>query len=58
MQILKGNSLATMCALSQGVKTQLGGMEDMERLKKRAKGMKVRLERGADGEARGLDAAQ
>ena len=57
MQILKGNSLATMCALSQGVKTELGGMEDMERLKRRAKGMRVGLERGADGEVRGLDAA-
>src|ERR1700722_6673510 len=57
MQILKGNSLATMSALSQRVKTKLGGMEDMERLKKRAKGMRVELERGADGEVRGFDAA-
>jgi hypothetical protein len=57
MQVLKGNSLATMCALSQRVKTQLGGMEDMKRLKKRANGMKVVLERGADGEVRGFDAA-
>jgi hypothetical protein len=56
-QILKGNSLATMCALSQEVKTELGGMEDMERLKRRAKGVRVGLERGADGEVRGLDAA-
>src|SRR5277367_2842452 len=50
MQILKGNSLATMCALSQEVKTQLGGMEDMEALKIRAKETIVRLEMGADGE--------
>jgi hypothetical protein len=57
MQILKGNSLATMCALSQGAKTKVGGMEDIEGLKKRAKGMRVGLERGADGEVRGLDAA-
>jgi hypothetical protein len=57
MQILKGNSLATMCALSQGVKTELGGIEDMERLKRRAKGIRVGLERGADREVRGLDAA-
>ena len=57
MQILKGNSLATMCALSQGVKNELGGMEDMKRLKTRARGMRVALERGADGEVRGLDAA-
>jgi hypothetical protein len=57
MQILKGSSLATMCALSQGVKYDLGGMEDMERLKSRAKGIKVGLERGADGEVRGLDDA-
>src|SRR5277367_149917 len=45
MQILKGNSLATMCALSQGVKNELGGMEDMKRLKIRARGMRVALER-------------
>jgi hypothetical protein len=57
MQILKGNSLATMCALSQRVKAELGGMEDMERLKRRANGMRVALERGMDGEVRGLDAA-
>jgi hypothetical protein len=57
MQILKGNLLATMCALSQGVKTELGGMEDMERLKERAKGMTVGLERGVDGEVRGFNAA-
>jgi hypothetical protein len=46
-----------MCALSQGVKAELGGMEDMERLKRRANGMRVALERGMDGEVRGLDAA-
>jgi hypothetical protein len=57
MQILKGNSLATMCALSQGVKTKVGGMEDIEGLERRANGMRVGLERGADGEVRGLDAA-
>ena len=57
MQILKGNSLATMCALSQGIKAELGGMGDMESLKGRAKGMRVGLERGTDGEVRGLDAA-
>jgi hypothetical protein len=57
MQILKGNSLATMSALSQGVKTELGGMEDMERLKRRAQGVRVGLERGANGEVKGLDAA-
>ena len=54
MQILKGNSLATMCALSQEVKAELGGMEDMERLKRRAKGMMVGLESNAGGEVRGL----
>ena len=57
IQILKGNSLATMCALSQGVRTQLGGMENMERLKERAQGMSVKLERSADGGVRGLYAA-
>ena len=54
MQILKGNSLATMCALTQEVKTKLGGMENMERLKGRAKVMMVELERGADGKVMGL----
>jgi hypothetical protein len=37
IQILKGSSLATMCALSQRVKTELGGVEDMNRLEKKAK---------------------
>jgi hypothetical protein len=57
MQILKGSSLATMCALSPGIKIQLGGMGDMEGVKQRAKGISVRLERGADGELKGLDTA-
>jgi len=57
MQILKGGSLTTMCALSQRAKTMLGGMEDMERVKRRAKGISVRLERGADREVKGLDTA-
>jgi len=35
----------------------LGGMEDMERVKRRAKGISVRLERGADREVKGLDTA-
>jgi cytochrome c-type biogenesis protein CcmE len=55
IQILKANSLATICVFSQDVRIELGGMEDMERVKKNAKGMKVRLEMGADGEVTGLD---
>jgi hypothetical protein len=55
IQILKGNSLATMYALSPWVRTQLRGMEDMEALKIRAKKMMVKLEKGADGEISGLD---
>src|SRR5438552_15684080 len=57
IQILKGNSLATMCALSQSVKAKLGGLDDMEGLRSKAKTMKVMLERSADGEIRALDAA-
>jgi hypothetical protein len=57
MQILKGNSLATMCGLSERVRTELGGMEDMKELKKRAKEKNVRLESAADGAVRGLYAA-
>jgi hypothetical protein len=56
MQILKEDSLATMCALSAGAKTELGGLEDMKGLKGRARGMRVGLERGVDGAVRGLDA--
>ncbi|OCK74581.1 hypothetical protein K432DRAFT_409737 [Lepidopterella palustris CBS 459.81] len=55
IQILKENSLATMCALSQNVKADLGGMQDMKSLKSKAKRMSVRLRRGADAEARVLD---
>ena len=57
MEILKGNSLATMCALSQSVKAKLGGVGDMEGLTSKAKTMKVKLERSEDGEIRALDAA-
>lgn len=56
MQVLKGKSLATMCALSDNVKTQLGGMDDMKQLTERAKRQRVRLALDADGAVRGLDA--
>jgi hypothetical protein len=56
IQILKGDSLATMCALSPRVKAKLGGVDDMKTLKSKAKRMRVRLERGADREVRALDA--
>jgi hypothetical protein len=57
IQILKGSSLATMCALSQNVKAQLGGVDDMEGLRSKAKTIRVVLKRNADGEVRALDAA-
>jgi hypothetical protein len=57
MQILKGDSLATMCALNETVKTELGGIENMKELTRRAKEKNVGLDRGADGKVKGLDAA-
>jgi hypothetical protein len=57
MQILKGDSLVTMCALNCDVRADLGGMEDIERLKKKAEGVRVGLKRSADGRVMGLDAA-
>jgi hypothetical protein len=56
MQVLKGDSLATMCALSERVKSELGGIDGMKELKKRAKEKRVKLEEGAYGEVKGLDA--
>jgi hypothetical protein len=55
IQTLKRNSLGTICAISQAVRDQLGAMDDMERLKGNAKAMKVKLERGDNGEVIGLD---
>jgi len=57
MEILKGNSLATMCALSRGARDKLGGLDDMEGLRSKAKTMKVMLVRSEDGKIRALDAA-
>lgn len=56
IQILKGNSLATMWALNEDFKMELGGMGDMEQLLKRVNGVKVVLNRGEEGEIKGLDA--
>jgi hypothetical protein len=50
MQILKGSSLATMCALNEKAKAKLGGVGDMDTLKSKAKELNVKLQRGAAGE--------
>jgi hypothetical protein len=55
MQILKSDSLAMMCALSPTVKTALGGMEDVDELKKQAKDIIVYSVKGTDEVVRGLE---
>lgn len=59
IQIMKGNSLPTMYALSEDSKRDLGGMGDVERLERRVSGVRVNvvLRRREEGEVRGLDVA-
>ncbi len=56
MQVLKCSSLATLCALDKETREQVGGIEDINVLKKRAKKIKVNLERGESGAALWLGA--
>ncbi|KAK4162908.1 hypothetical protein QBC43DRAFT_379646 [Cladorrhinum sp. PSN259] len=46
MQVLKGSSLATLCALDQGATREFEGVRDLNGLQNWAKGVEVRLERG------------
>ncbi|KAH8904952.1 hypothetical protein BR93DRAFT_882125 [Coniochaeta sp. PMI_546] len=54
MQVFKSSSLATLCALRPEVRNELGGMGGFERLRSRARRMRVRLERGDGGLVVGL----
>lgn len=49
LQILKGSSLATMCALDKDTRQLLGDINDFDKLKERASTVKVRLERRSSG---------
>jgi hypothetical protein len=49
MQVLKGSSLATLCALRPDVREEMGGIGGFDRLRRKARRIKVRLERGEDG---------
>jgi hypothetical protein len=48
-RILKGSSLATLCALDDATRQQLGHVGDLEELQYRAEKMSVILERCPDG---------
>lgn len=51
MQVLKGSSLATLGALRPDVREEMGGIGGFDRLRRKARRIKVRLERGEDGVA-------
>lgn len=48
-RILKGSSLATLCALDERTKQHVGGIDDLERVKQKAQSVGVRLESGPSG---------
>ncbi|KAK1753682.1 hypothetical protein QBC47DRAFT_304021 [Echria macrotheca] len=49
MQVIKCSSLATLCALDSNTRGHIGGIDDLEGLKEKAKCLAVRLQRGASG---------
>jgi len=48
-QILKGSSLATLCALDEQTRQHVGSINDLEMVNRKAKSVGVRLEVGASG---------
>ena len=46
MQVFKGSSLPTMCALDASTRRHLGTMDDFEALRERAERVTVRFDRG------------
>ncbi|KAK1830660.1 hypothetical protein QBC39DRAFT_105355 [Podospora conica] len=54
MQILKCSSLATLCALDEGARREVGGIGDLEGLDEKARRFGVRLERDSSGVALSL----
>jgi hypothetical protein len=51
LQILKGSTLATMCALDGAARDAVGGIGNFDGMRKKANALGVRLERGASGTA-------
>ena len=49
MQVIKASSLATLCALDKNTREHIGGINDLEGLKERAKCLAVRLQKGPSG---------
>ncbi|KAL2267264.1 hypothetical protein VTJ83DRAFT_4541 [Remersonia thermophila] len=49
VQVLKGSSLAALCVLDRDARERLGGVDSLAGLGKRAKEVKLRLERDAGG---------
>lgn len=54
MQILKCSSLATLCALDEGARRDIGGIGDLEGLDEKARRFGVRLNRDSSGVALSL----
>ncbi|KXX79901.1 hypothetical protein MMYC01_203759 [Madurella mycetomatis] len=49
MQVIKCSSLATLCALDETTRKNMGGIDDLGGLDQNARTMSVRLERGSSG---------
>ncbi|KAK3339719.1 hypothetical protein B0T25DRAFT_466605 [Lasiosphaeria hispida] len=49
MQVIKCSSLAMLCALDRNTRDHIGGINDLEGLKRKAKCLAVRLQRGGSG---------
>jgi hypothetical protein len=49
IQIIKGSSLATLCSLDESTRRFLGGINDFEAMKQRARRVEVKLEKGVSG---------
>ena len=49
MQVIKCSSLATLCALDKNARGHVGGIHDLDSLRKKSSMVGVRLERGSSG---------
>jgi hypothetical protein len=58
MQILKGSSVAALSGLNREARQHMGGISEFERLQRRAKQVRVRLETAASGTALWLGLAE
>ena len=51
IQVIKGSSLAPLCAMDWATRQYVGGIDDLDALNQKVKILRVRLERGSSGVA-------